>query len=388
METQLQNLKSLLIKYFENGCSDSEKAELYEYLVHPDYANFAKDILLEQLSAFSEPAGQINEANFDKLYQKILFEISQNEEKENEKVRMFKKVRLRMVFKQSLRAAAIFVLAFALGAVYVNYQKSARLANLPNGGLCEISAPFGAKSDITLPDGSQVQLNAGSVIRYSSDFNVCNRNVSIEGEAYFKVAKNKELPLIVSADNVKIRAVGTEFNVKAYKDEGTVETTLIEGKVEITKTSKNEAQTTKLNLDVNQKAVFIKENSEASVENIRNREKELKSEAKVVDERTLVVEKIDIKQITAWTSNQMIFRGEKLENICIKLSRRYNVNFQFESEAVRNYRFSGTLNDETLTQVLDVIKLIAPIDYSMDKKMVLLKSNRSQANKYLEHLKN
>ena len=77
-------------------------------------------------------------------------------------------------------------------------------------------------------------LNAGSVVSYRNDYNSTNRNISLAGEAYFKVARNETIPFIVNAGSISIKALGTEFNVKAYTDENIIETTLITGKINIT----------------------------------------------------------------------------------------------------------------------------------------------------------
>ncbi|MBA7551387.1 hypothetical protein ES705_43927 [subsurface metagenome] len=112
-------------------------------------------------------------------------------------------------------------------------------------------------------------MNAGSILKYSNNFNTDNRNLVLEGEAYFKVAKNIDLPFIVDTGNISIRAVGTEFNVKAYLDEGIIETTLIEGSVEIIEKGKENNGKTLLNLKPNQKAFYIKESNLLTLNSIK-----------------------------------------------------------------------------------------------------------------------
>ena len=91
----------------------------------------------------------------------------------------------------------------------------------------------GSKSQITLPDGSKAWINAGSKLSYRGDFNQSDRIVNLEGEGYFNVTSNKAKPFIVQTAHLKVKAFGTVFNVKAYPEEKTVETTLVEGIVEI-----------------------------------------------------------------------------------------------------------------------------------------------------------
>ena len=83
-----------------------------------------------------------------------------------------------------------------------------------------------------------------------------------------------------------------------------------------------------------------------------------------------------------------MFRSETLENICIKLNRKYDVTFKFENEEVKNLRFTGTLEDETIEQVLNVIKSISPIDYTINKKAIVIRENIKQASRYMEFMRN
>ena len=90
---------------------------------------------------------------------------------------------------------------------------------------------FGQKSSVTLPDGTRIWLNSGSRVSYSSAFNSRSRTVNLEGEAYFSVARNEQLPFVVQADGMSVTALGTKFNVKAYANEEEVVATLVEGRI-------------------------------------------------------------------------------------------------------------------------------------------------------------
>jgi ferric-dicitrate binding protein FerR (iron transport regulator) len=90
----------------------------------------------------------------------------------------------------------------------------------------------------------------------------------------------------------------------------------------------------------------------------------------------LVSPKTDVEQATAWTKNKLIIRSENLESLCTKLQRKYDVNFIFKDEEIKKQHFSGILVDETFEQVMDVIKLTAPVDYIIDSKTVLLFSKK------------
>jgi ferric-dicitrate binding protein FerR (iron transport regulator) len=384
------NLKELLIKYLERKCSKDEKLRLYNLLLMPENEISVKDILLQNLHEFNE-IGNDNSVDFDLIYKHIISEIEEHEDQQEEKQKTERKTKIISLFRLIGKVAAIFIPAFVLGVMFMHLNNSN--SNIKGASLnyCEIKAPLGAKSEITLPDGSHVLLNAGSKLKYFTDFNIKNRNILLEGEAYFKVAKNKKIPLIVSAANINIRAVGTEFNVKVYSNERLIETTLIEGVVEISKKGNKSGQDEKISLIPNQKAVYVKADDKLSIYRTNNKEKEkpaTKAIFKEIDIQPVVYDQVDIAPIIAWTQDKLMFRGETLENICVKLNRKYDVSFEFENETVKNLRFTGTLEDETIEQVLNVIKTIAPIDYTINKKAVVIKENTRQASRYMKFMKN
>jgi ferric-dicitrate binding protein FerR (iron transport regulator) len=385
---KLADLKGLLTNYLDRKCTADEKARLYNLLIMPENESSVKEILLQHLHEFDETSSE-SDVDFDRIYQGIITEIENREELEDEKLRMEKRVGNIRLFKNIGRVAAIFIPAFVFGVLFM-YLNGRSINSISSKSFCEIKAPLGAKSEITLPDGSHVLLNAGSTLKYYSDFNIKNRNLLLEGEAYFKVAKNKRIPLIVNAANISIRAVGTEFNVKAYKNEGLIETTLIEGVVEISKEEDIADQSEKISLRPNQKAVYVKENSNLSVYGSTNgkEKRDTKVAPKEIYIKPVVSDNVNIAPIVAWTQDKLIFRGETLENICVKLNRKYDCTFAFENNEVKNLRFTGTLEDETLEQVLNVIKLISPIDYTINKKAVIIKENKKQASQYMKFMKN
>jgi len=247
----------------------------------------------------------------------------------------------------------------------------------------EIKAPLGAKSEIRLNDGTEVMLNAGSSLKYSTDYNLHNRDLVLEGEAYFKVAKNTNLPLVVNAGNLNIKATGTEFNVKAYSDDKMIETTLVDGKVEISPKG-NIDKDRILILKPNQKAIYAQQSDKLTIEMIKEIEPLAIKPLKINTADLLLSSKTDVEQVTAWTKNKLIIRSENLESLCKKLQRKYNVTFVFKDEGIKKQRFSGVLLDETFQQVMDVIKLTARVDYIIDSKTVILFSKTEKAGKYLK----
>lgn len=100
-----------------------------------------------------------------------------------------------------------------------------------------------------------------------------------------------------------------------------------------------------------------------------------------------IAERIDPEPVVAWKDNRLILKGEELSSLVIKLERKYDVKFEFGSESLRQFRFTGTIENETLTQVLDVIKLSAPIEYKLQGKTVVIFENKRMTAKFNTHMK-
>ena len=220
----------------------------------------------------------------------------------------------------------------------------------------EVSVLYGSKSKITLPDGSTVNLNSGSVLRYPAQFDNENRKVSIEGEAYFDVKKDPNHPFLVRTNGVTVRVLGTKFNVKSYPDEKTVETTLVTGKVELY--SNNQEINDKNRLMVlapNQQAVFEvqKGKKDSIISMVHN-------------------QNIDVNPIISWKDNRLMFRDEKFVDLAQKLERWYNVDIQINDQKLQNTPFSGVFVKETVEQSLNALRLATPFKYKMDKNKIIV----------------
>lgn len=380
-------LRALFDKSLQGTITAAEKKTLYDLISDQENEFAVKEVLLNSIDEFVEEPSYYNKTvDFETIYGNILYEIKQNEIRGEEKSDYLRRTRLRTVITYAVSIAAVSLIAFFMGR-FVSYKAEKNgFAKVVTYN--EIRAPYGSKSEITLPDGTDVMLNAGSVLKYSSDYNLSNRNLSLKGEAYFKVAKNEVIPLIVNAGTINIRAVGTEFNVKAYDEEGTIETTLVKGKVEITSdSSAGDAQGKFVDLIPNQKAIFIKDDESFVLEEMKEKTAEIVKPVKTAYKNILISPKVNVDQVVAWTKGRLILRGENLENLCIELERMYDVKIKFIDEDAKKYRFTGVLLDETLEQVLNAIKLTAPISYSLDGKTVYLHSDAGKIIDYSEHMK-
>ncbi|MDR1937581.1 MAG: FecR family protein [Tannerellaceae bacterium] len=274
------------------------------------------------------------------------------------------------------RIAAVFILAFGGGMATMYHLTRKQAPEEASVFFTEHTVPYGSKSKIVLPDSSTVWLNAGSKLRYSSAFNRSDREVLIEGEAYFHVAKNRKKPFHVKTSAVTLRVLGTSFNVKAYPEENHIETTVESGTVQVLRNVEGQLMD-KLVLTAGQKATVVRQvradSTEAPVPSLPAAPVYLPEETA---EKTIVAKNVETELYTSWKDTRWLINKETLESLAVKLERRHNVRIAFTDEQLKHYSFSGSLEDETLEQVLEAIKLSAPIDYSIKQNQVKLSRNR------------
>lgn len=295
-----------------------------------------------------------------------------------------------MSFTLTFRSlAAAVVLAFLLGAVGVallNYYQNSKIIQQ----YYTIEAPLGAQSRVTMADGSQIFLNAGSIIRYPKNFNEGNRDIFLEGEGYFKIAKNENLKFRVFASEIIVEALGTEFNVKAYPDEDRIETTLVEGSVSIRRNKSGQNSDQQIILQPNEKVYFLASsgNFEDQAENIRKEEKIQKVFSKNKPLRMIIDKDVNTVLSTSWTEKKWVLERESLESLAEKIERQFDVQIFIEDQELRQYNISGTLKDESLEQILSALQLTIPLNYRISEKKVFLTLDKVKVNKYESLLKN
>jgi ferric-dicitrate binding protein FerR (iron transport regulator) len=243
--------------------------------------------------------------------------------------------------------AALWILLIGIGAVLsIIFIKPGRILNRNSD--ISVMVPRGSKALTVLPDGTVVWLNAGSKIEYKVQENKPVREVTIKGEAYFNVSKDPDHPFTVNAGEMIIMAYGTEFNVKAYPDEKEVETTLVEGSVTVEIRNK---PTNKTLLRPDEQAIYYKPTSQRS-------------------ENFLVTKGIDPSLYTLWINDRLQIKGETLEDLAVMLERKYDVTIHFDDNKLRDLRFTGIIENETIEQILELIKISSNVDYRIEGREI------------------
>lgn len=204
-----------------------------------------------------------------------------------------------------------------------------------------LRTPMGGEYQLVLPDGSKVWLNSGSTLRFPTSFVGSERIVELKGEAYFDITKNSKMPFLVRTNNaMDIKVLGTQFNIMAYDDEKNINTTLIEGSVEVLK------GLGKTMLKPGQEAVLNKGSG-----NIK-------------------VSIADLEQAIAWKNGYFIFSNENIESIMRKVSRWYNVDVIYEGN-LSNKDFVGTISrNKNVSELLKMLELTGAVHFSIDGRRI------------------
>lgn len=231
-------------------------------------------------------------------------------------------------------AAVLFIPLFAATLyLYLNKTDSDKILTLYTQN--------GEQTSVILPDGSKAWLNVDTKLSYPVNYGVKSRKIELEGQAYFEVMKNKELPFEVLSGTIVTKALGTKFVVSAYSGASAVKSSLIEGSVEIKCGKVTEI------LTPGQQFFYSREKSEMSIHSFNE-----------TDEM-------------AWKNEQLIFRLTPYSQVIKELEKWYNVNFDYNPALFESETFSAKFKRyETLENVLQVMSKAGKFDYRIDGKVV------------------
>lgn len=233
-------------------------------------------------------------------------------------------------FRQFVAVASVLLLLAVGGVTYL-------LTSKQEAPVSEVQqyANFSGKSKILLPDGTEVWLHGKSTLAYTTGLKTGNREVSMEGEAYFSVAHDAERPFIVKTDGLDVIVHGTKFNVESRT--GRIQVSLLEGSVALRTPTDYQL------LEPGEAGVFDKGN------------------------QSLAVEKTDVGYACLWTAGQLRFEQKTLKEICRVLSKWYDVSIDLDPAVAEKYAYTFSLRDEPLEQILRIMSRINPIVYDFDE---------------------
>ena len=204
-----------------------------------------------------------------------------------------------------------------------------------------IRTPLGGEYSLTLADGTKVWLNAMSELRYPVAFGEGVREVELKGEAYFQVAKDATKPFRVVVNDMQVEALGTEFNINAYRDDNCLRTTLAEGKVRVSYP------------DTRQECILVP------------------GEQAVLKEGVITTGQVNVDDIIAWKKGRFVFSDMSLEAIAHQLERWYDVEIRFDDTVAKYYRFTGVMKRyNELEQVLGLIEETTNVRFKVEGQQV------------------
>ncbi|MEQ6118398.1 FecR domain-containing protein [Reichenbachiella sp. MALMAid0571] len=254
---------------------------------------------------------------------------------------------IKVDFTKIMRYAAVAIIAIGLG--YTSYK----LTQQPQEEVVEMatlekSNPNGRKSTFELPDGTRVNLNSASKLRYIDDTEKNRRIVQLEGEAFFDVAKDASKPFIVQSGSISTKAIGTSFNVKSYPNEKEYKVILLTGKVEVSKKGVSDGGD----------RVYLSPGFGVSYS---------------TETRNLVKYNYDEEMELAWKNSILYFDESNIDEVIKLLERWYGVEIIIENKAkVKQWKYSSKFENESLENVLKGISYIQEFTFKIDNKNVTL----------------
>ena len=274
-----------------------------------------------QIDEAARAIAEIERVNSREAYRKI-------------QIRIKKKEKSLKLFSSLSRIAAVLFIPLLITSGVLLYRQ----LNIKENGqfaMQKITSPSGVRSQVILPDGSNVWLNAESTISFKVPFDQNSRDVTLSGEAFFNVQKNPNVPFVVTSGDVNVRVLGTRFNYRAFEDENKIEIVLSEGKVS-------------LNTDSHNANVVIMNPGDRAVIDKTSKITKVTSEK--------------IEKYIAWHEGKLVFDETPMSEVAAQIGRWFGVDAVISDTQINNFRITTTFDNESLHQVLELLMLSSPID--------------------------
>ena len=384
-------IQKLLHKFILNQCTTEEINEVVEYYRNNKLTSDFPSV--EDINLLSDAIPEMDEATVEKIFSNVLGSAKEIEQTEI--------ITPRSPYRKYMAIAASILVLVSIGISYKNEffnpkrdiiinNSNEITLQLENGEIQVISAekksqiadadgnvvgnqngnkivydtettidklvyntikiPYGKRFELQLSDGTIVHLNSGTTLKYPVKFIASeNRQVFLDGEAFFDVAKDKTHPFVVNADNLNIRVLGTHFNVSNYPEDKLTDVVLVEGSVGLyTANEKFNAQ----------KNTILKPGFKGSFSKIDH---QIKTKAVITD------------VYTAWIKGGLTFRDMTFKDISKKLERHYNVTIVNQNTKLSDEKFNASFGDEPIAKVLSYFNEIHGIHYTLKNNEVLIK---------------
>jgi transmembrane sensor len=356
-------------RHLSREASPEEEKELQDLLTHSPDRHYLFDILLSYFKnppamGAARPAG---DPDLDQRFLKMM-ESSADLPPLHHIRRNRYSVRKKWLIAATAAVAACILLVWGINRL----PRSPVPQSASQVHIEEVLARAGTRTKLVLPDGTQVWLNSNSRLKYNNDFNANNREVTLDGEAYFDVPKNARLPFIVHASSIDIKVLGTSFAVKSYPQDKTIEATLLRGIIEVSR--KDNPSTPRIILKPNEKLVF----SKSFATHNRPDDSPAESGARGAASPDIAVNSIrqDLadsdKVETAWLYNRLVFDGDSFRELADKMERWYNVKIDLRDTILNSYHFGGIFEKETVEEAFRELQLTRDFTYKINGNEIKL----------------
>lgn len=327
-----------------NRPTDQQIEEVLAGVASPEDAKYVAEwFATEEGSNYLETAMTRDSENIKNEFADLYIDHTIPSKKILEQIR--KNIRIKKFKRICFRVAAVLIPVILIVGFYV--QLYSRVDLFGTSEYEEVVVDKGERIQIMFQDGTKVYINSDSKLRYPKKFALNSREVFLEGEAYFVVAKNKNRPFIVNLSGPAIHVLGTSFNVQDYPENKDIVVCLDEGNINLTLSSEK-----KYPVKPGEKLVYNKENNQCTITKMN-----------------------DMQRMSMWKHNILIFKDTPLPEVIKTLNRWYDIDFKVEDERVLTYVYTLTSDNTLLEKVLTDLEKIAPVkfEYNEEKKEVLVK---------------
>lgn len=330
MQNEPNHIDLLIANYLSREATQAEKDELNRWIGESP-AN--KRLFEENQQIWKKTQSYFSASEISSDRDKIKNQISQQTNKASKTIGLPSWL---------FRVAAVLALPIMLGIGW--YLGSSEKGS--ENQMCEVTAPKGQISKCILTDGTEIWLNAGTTVKYNPSFTGKTREIQLDGEAYFKVSKNKHKPFVVTTKHAQIKVLGTVFNLKAYSGEDNVETTLEEGSVEF---SLNGGTAKPVTLKPGEQVVYN------------------------ISERKITIGMVEPYLHTAWKDGKFVFKDADLKSIITELEKLYDVRIHLENESLSHLHFRGMFEyEQNIFSALETLERTTNIKYRMNGRDIWL----------------
>lgn len=329
-------MKEFLKKYLNNSCTDEEFYEFVRWVKNEASNKESKSWSFDEWKLFEPDLKNKDNKKYSLLLDKIHHKINlKNQSREVSKI-----ITMGKITSWLSRAAAVLFIPLLGIIFYMLSNNNFQINNYTDMTVdsLEIISPIGSRTVVQLSDGTEVNLNFGSKIKYPRNFSGDTRGITLVGEAYFDVTHNPECPFVVKTESLKIKALGTKFNVHAYPGDDVIATTLIKGKVVIEKTISGKKTEIVGTMIPGQHVTYNLESGK------------------------ICSTKGKTEKYIAWKDGKLVFDNEPILKVAEKLSRMFNVDIEVADNAKSN-TYTVTFVNDPLYLILELMTKTTPVTY-------------------------